>query len=129
MSPSLMNSTSMAGFLSKKQYAAIVPKAFAIKLLNDRCRECSIWAIFFNSSFTVSISALFLRQILSAILISEFFMLFLTLVYNCIPSTKRLSKSVRYILCHRKVSPWYSLTRPLLWAVPCHPLLLSWIQN
>jgi hypothetical protein len=33
-----MESTSMAGFLSKKQYAAIVPKAFAIfamKLLSE----------------------------------------------------------------------------------------------
>ena len=29
-----------------------------MKLLNDRCLECSIWAIFFNSSLTVSITAL-----------------------------------------------------------------------
>ena len=68
--------------------------AFAIKLLNKRWRECSIWAIFLSSSFTVSISARFLRQILSAILISEFFILFLTLVNNWIPSTNNVSKSV-----------------------------------
>ena len=33
--------------------------ALAIKLLNDPCLECSICAIFFNSSFTVSINARF----------------------------------------------------------------------
>ena len=43
----------MAGFLSKKQYAAIAPKAFAMKLLNERCRESSIWAMFLSSSLTV----------------------------------------------------------------------------
>ena len=58
----------MAGFLSKKQYAAIAPKAFAIKLLNERCRECSIWAMFLSSSLTVSMSARFLKHILSAML-------------------------------------------------------------
>ena len=58
----------MAGFFSKKQYAAIAPKAFAMKLLNERCRECSIWAIFLSSSLTVSMSARFLKHILSAML-------------------------------------------------------------
>lgn len=33
--------TSMAGFFSKKQYAAIADKKLAIKLLNERCLECS----------------------------------------------------------------------------------------
>lgn len=33
--PSLTKSTSMAGFLLKKQYAVITDKVFAIKLLND----------------------------------------------------------------------------------------------
>ena len=51
--------TSMAGFFSKKQYAAIADKELAIKLLNERCLECSICAMFFNSSLTVSIKALF----------------------------------------------------------------------
>ena len=40
----------MAGFFSKKQYAAIADKELAIKLLNERCLECSICAMFFNSS-------------------------------------------------------------------------------
>ena len=52
----------MAGFFSKKQYAAIALKALAIKLLNERCLECSICAMFLSSSFTVSISARFLRS-------------------------------------------------------------------
>ena len=81
----------MAGFFSKKQYAAIADKEFAIKLLNERCLECSICAMFFSSSLTVSIRALFLSRILSAILISEFFILFLTLVTSCMPFRKRFS--------------------------------------
>ena len=56
----------MAGFFSKKQYAAIADKELAIKLLNERCLECSICAMFFNSSLTVSIKTLFLSRILSA---------------------------------------------------------------
>lgn len=84
----------MAGFFSKKQYAAIALRALAIKLLKERCLECSICAMFLSSSFTVSISARFLRQILSATLMREFLILFLTFVTSCIPSTKRLSKRV-----------------------------------
>ncbi len=63
----------MAGFFSKKQYAVIADKELAIKLLNERCLECFICAMFFSSSLGVSIKALFLSRILSAILISEFF--------------------------------------------------------
>ena len=63
----------------------------AMKLLKERCLECSICAIFFNSSLTVSIKALFLSRILSATLIREFFMLFFTLVISCIPLRKRFS--------------------------------------
>ena len=66
-------------------------RAFAMKLLNERCLECSICAIFFNSSLTVSISALFLSRILSAMLISEFLILFFTLVTSCMPFRKRFS--------------------------------------
>lgn len=43
----------MAGFFSKKQYIAITDNKVAMKLLKERCRECSIWAIFFRSSLTV----------------------------------------------------------------------------
>ena len=62
-----------------------------MKLLKERCRECSICAMFFSSSLAVSINALFLSRILSAILIREFLILFLTLVTSCIPLRKRFS--------------------------------------
>ena len=62
----------------KKQYAAIVDKELAIKLLNERCLEYSICAMFFNSPLTVLIKTIFLNRILSAILISEFFILLLS---------------------------------------------------
>ncbi len=40
----------MTGFFSKKQYAAISDKELAIKLLDKRCLEYSIYVIFFSSS-------------------------------------------------------------------------------
>ena len=49
----------MTGFFSKKQYAAMADSELAMKLLKERCLECSICAIFFNSSLTVSIKARF----------------------------------------------------------------------
>ena len=55
-----------------------------MKLLKERCHECSICAMFFSSLLTVSINALFLSRILSAILIREFLIL-------CIPLRKRFS--------------------------------------
>lgn len=95
----------MVGFFSKKQYAAIAARAFAMKLLKERCHECSICAIFFCLSLTVSIKARFLNRILSTILISELFILFFTLVITCMPLIKRLSNNtVRYILCRHTVS-------------------------
>ena len=110
--PSLTNFISMAGFFSKKQGA---DNAFAIKLLKDWRLECSICAMFFSSSFTVSINALFLSRILSAILISEFFMLFLTLVTSCMPSRNRFSN---------RACPIYTLSAhnfPLMFSrnLPC----------
>ena len=63
----------------------------AMKLSKERCLECSICAMFFYSSLTVSIKARFLSRILSTILIREFFMLFFTLVISCMPSVKRFS--------------------------------------
>lgn len=81
----------MAGFFSKKQYAAMADSALAMKLLNELCLECSICAIFFNSSLTVSINALFLNKILSAMLINEFLILFFTLVTSCMSFRKRFS--------------------------------------
>lgn len=91
--PSLTKHRSMAGFFSKKQYAAMADRELAMKLLKERCLECSICAIFFNSSLTVSIKARFLSRILSATLIREFFMLFFTLVISCMPPVKRFSNS------------------------------------
>ena len=89
--------TSIAGFFSKKQYAVMADRELAMKLLKERCLECSICAMFFNSSLTVSIKALFLSRILSAILISEFLILFLTLVTSFMPSRKRLSNETHPI--------------------------------
>ena len=56
----------MAGFFSKKQYAAIAESELAMKLLKERCLECSIWAMFFNSYQTVA-GAKNLPQALSAL--------------------------------------------------------------
>ncbi len=61
-----MKCNSMAGFFSKKQYAAMAESAFAMKLLKDRCLECSICAIlineFFILFFTFVINIRWLRQ-------------------------------------------------------------------
>lgn len=68
-------------------------RTFAMKLLNEWCLECSICAIFFNPSLMVSINTLFLNRILLTILISEFLILFLTLVTSYIPLRKRFSNN------------------------------------
>ena len=39
----------MAGFFSRKQYAAIADKELAIKLLNEQCLEYSIVTILFSA--------------------------------------------------------------------------------
>lgn len=111
----MTKSRSMAGFFSKKQYAAMAESELAMKLLKERCLECSICAMFFNSSLTVSIKARFLNRILSATLIREFFMLFFTLVISCIPLRKRFSN---------KACPIYPLSAhsfPLMFSrnLPC----------
>ena len=79
----------MHGFLGKKQYAANAPSKLTTKLQNDLCLECSTCAMFFSSSLTVSIIALFLVSSLSDILMIAPFMLLLSFVISCIPSTKR----------------------------------------
>ena len=60
------------------------------------CTACwrGYWTIFFNSSLTVSITALFLIRILSFIFINTFFMLFLILVTNWIPFRNKVSNKV-----------------------------------
>ena len=62
-----------------------------MKLLNERCLKCSVCSIFFSSSLIVSIKALFLSRVLSAILINKFFMLLLTFIISWIPLKKRFS--------------------------------------
>lgn len=83
----------MQGFFGKQQYAASAPSVLTTKLPNDLCLECSTCAMFFNSSFTVSMIALLLNNSLSDKLVSAPFMLFFSFVTNCMPSTKRRSNS------------------------------------
>jgi hypothetical protein len=80
----------MAGFLGKKQYAEIPLRRFTRKLSKDLCLECSICAMFFNSSLIVSIKALFLSKSLSETDINAPFMLLFNLVISCILSTNSL---------------------------------------
>ena len=51
----------MAGFFSKKQYAAIADKELAMKLLKERCLECSICAMFFNCKHSVNHVTIFVN--------------------------------------------------------------------
>ena len=81
----------IAGFLGKKQYATIADNILVIKLEKLLCLECSIWHMFFNSSFTVSITDLFLSNILSCNSISVFFILFLIPVIKWMPSINNSS--------------------------------------
>ena len=85
--------TLMHGFFGNIQYAAIAPSIFTMKLSKHRCLECSTWAIFLCSSFTVSIIALLRNNTLSETLINVPFILFFNLVMSCIPFTKSLWKS------------------------------------
>ena len=68
------------GFLGKKEYAAMPDTRFTTKLQQLLCLECSIWHIFLRKSLTDSITARFLRSILSEssirLLVLEFFFLF-----------------------------------------------------
>ena len=72
----------MDGFFGKKQYTAMAAMTLTMKLLNERCLECSSCAMFFSSSLTDSMTALFRSSILSETLIRLFFMLFFTLVIS-----------------------------------------------
>ena len=78
----------MAGFFGKQQYAAIADMALTKKLSKHLCLECSTCAMFFSSSLMVSMIARFLSSTLSDTDISAPFMLLLSLVMSCIPSTK-----------------------------------------
>ena len=46
----------MAGFFSKKQYAAIADKELAMKLLKERCLECSICAMLGHSVNSINLA-------------------------------------------------------------------------
>ena len=85
-------STLIVGFLGKKQYAANAPSRLTMKLSKHLCLECSTWAMFLSSSFIVSMMALFLSSTLSDTDIMAPFMLFLSLVISCMPSTNSFSK-------------------------------------
>lgn len=67
------------------------------KLWKVLCLECSTCSMFFSSSLIVSISTRLRNRILPATLICAPFMLFLSLVMSCMPSTKRCSKSLLLI--------------------------------
>ena len=88
---------------------------FARKLSKERCLECSICAIFFNSSLTVSINARFLSNILSATLIREFFILFLAFVTSCIPFVNRDSNK------HCPIYPLSAQSFPFMFFRNCSP--------
>ena len=85
-------STLIVGFFGKKQYADNAPSRLTMKLSKHLCLECSTWAMFLSSSFTVSMMALFLSSNLSDTDIMAPFMLFLSLVISCMPSTNSFSK-------------------------------------
>lgn len=72
-----------------------------IKLSKLLCLECSTCAMFFNSSFTVSIIARFRRSSLSETLIKAPFMLLLSFMIICIPSTNK---------CWKRFLPIYPLS-------------------
>jgi len=94
----------MHGFFGNIQYAAIAPSIFTMKLPKHRCLECSTCAIFLSSSFTVSMIALLRNNNLSETLINAPFMLLLSLVISCMPSTKSFWKSpLLTIPCHQRV--------------------------
>ena len=78
--------------LGNMQYAAIAPSMFTMKLSKLLCLECPTCAMFFNSSFTVSIIARFLSSNLSDTLTKAPFMLLLSLVISCMPSTNMRRK-------------------------------------
>ena len=88
----------MHGFFGKQQYAANAPKIFTIKLSKHLCLECSTCAIFLSSSLIVSMIALFLSSNLSDTDIKAPFILFLSLVMSCIPSTN--NRSNRFLLIY-----------------------------
>ena len=62
------------GFFGEKLYAAMAAMRFAANPLMLLWRVCSIWTMFFNSSFIVSINNLSPSRILSRRCINEFFM-------------------------------------------------------
>ena len=65
----------------------------------------------FNSSFAVSISARLLKHILSAILISEFFILFLTFFNNTPSLSGSLSSTPPVVNTKLRISPLSFMTR------------------
>ena len=63
------------------------------QLIGERCRECSLWEMFFNWSMMVSIMARFRSSRRSAKSIKRFFILRLNLVISCTPMLSNNCKS------------------------------------
>lgn len=107
---SVINSRDIEGFFGKKQYAAMALKVLVMKLADDWCLKCSIWAMFLSLSFTDSTKILLRNIILSMTGISEYFMLFLTLVTSWIPFMNRNLNSCLvwgiWIPCCERESVW-----------------------
>mgnify|MGYP006922392538 CR=1 FL=1 len=94
--------TLIHGFFRKHTISRNSPSMFTMKLSKFLCLECSTCAMFFNSSFTVSIIALLRRSSLSETLIKAPFMLLLSFVISCMPPRISAGKaSCRYILCQQ----------------------------
>ena len=82
------------GFLGKKEYAAIPETKFTKKLQQLLCLECSIWHIFLRKSIIDSITARFLKSILSESSRILFFLaFFFCFVTSCMPFSQRLPVS------------------------------------
>lgn len=84
----------MAGFLGKKLYAMIAEIISIRKFPSPLCLECTACTMFLSSSLIVSMTDLFLSNILSLSGISLFFIFDLIPVTKCIPSLNNASKSV-----------------------------------
>ena len=73
-------------FLREKTIGCKASHEVVYELWNNRCLECSTCAMFLSSSLMISIMDHFLSSTLSETLISEFYILFLSLVISWMPS-------------------------------------------
>ena len=83
------------GFFGEKLYAVIAAMRFAANPPMLLWRVCSIWTMFFNSSFIVSINNLSPSRILSRRCINEFFMFLHMRVIRWRQKTKNSGRALR----------------------------------